>query len=191
VSELRTWLVLDGGLSSSALPNRLLTSRLSCAASEAPLSSPADAAAGTRERRMGTLGELLLVLGLASELLLPPIGKSARARRAASLEAMAAAALAARRFAGTSTRRGPSPYWRCGGEAASSDEEGDENGIGGIAKGLERDAQWFARAARTPSARKRALDLAPIERTSTCNGVERSLSFFSSSDCASVYTGLV
>jgi hypothetical protein len=86
---------------------------------------------------MGTLGELLLVLGLASELLLPPIGKSARARRAASLEAMAAAALAARRFAGTSTRRGPSPYWRCGGEAASSDEEGDENGIGGICKRLE------------------------------------------------------
>ena len=84
---------------------------------------------------MGTLGELLLVLGLASELLLPPIGKSARARRAASLEAMAVAALAARRFAGTSTRRGPSPYWRCGGEAASSDEEGDENGMGGIANG--------------------------------------------------------
>ena len=48
---------------------------------------------------------------------------------------MAAAALAARRFAGTSTRRGPSPYWRCGGEAASSDEEGDENGMGGIANG--------------------------------------------------------
>ena len=135
MSELRTRLVLDGGPSSSALPNRLLTSRLSCAAREAPLSSPADAAAGTRGRRMGTLGELLLVLGLASELLLPPIGKSARARRAASLEAMAVAALAARRFAGTSTRRGPSPYWRCGGEAASSDEEGDENGMGGIANG--------------------------------------------------------
>ena len=84
---------------------------------------------------MGTLGELLLVLGLASELLLPPIGKSARARRAAAAAAMAVAALAARRFAGTSTRRGPSPYWRCGGEAASSDEEGDENGMGGIANG--------------------------------------------------------
>jgi hypothetical protein len=66
---------------------------------------------------------------------------------------MAAAALAARRFAGTSTRRGPSPYWRCGGEAASSDEEGDENGIGGIAKGSSRVAEWFARPAVTNAER--------------------------------------
>jgi hypothetical protein len=73
---------------------------------------------------------------------------------------MAAAALAARRFAGTSTRRGPSPYWRCGGEAASSDEEGDENGIGGIAKGSSRDAEWFARAAARAADAERAKESA-------------------------------
>jgi hypothetical protein len=80
---------------------------------------------------------------------------------------MAAAALAARRFAGTSTRRGPSPYWRCGGEAASSDEEGDENGIGGICERLEpRREVVRARRARADAERaKRALDLAPNERT--------------------------
>lgn len=69
---------------------------------------------------------------------------------------MAAAALAARRFAGTSTRRGPSPYWRCGGETASSDEEGDENDIGGIAKAARARARrathdrtkWFAPSER-------------------------------------------